>query len=61
MKTKYKILGNISLGFGPAVALAFALLTPGTVQAGPELKGYATFAPNAGQQHLGPGGSLKTR
>jgi hypothetical protein len=39
MKNKNNILSKITLGSGLAVALAFALGTPGTVQAGPELKG----------------------
>ena len=40
MKTKHKIPSKISLSSGLAIALAFAVWSPGSVQAGPELKGY---------------------
>ena len=37
---KNKLFNKISLNSGLAVALAFALWTPSTVQAAPDLKGY---------------------
>lgn len=40
MIMKSKLFNKISLNSGLAVALAFALWTPSTVQAAPDLKGY---------------------
>ena len=59
MKTKHNLLNKISLSSGFAVALAFALWTPSTVQAAPELKGYERSLQMQGINTLAQAEALK--
>ena len=60
MKMERKILTKISLSCGLAVALIFALWTPSTAKAAPELKGYERSLQMQGINTVAQAKALKT-